>query len=166
MKETDFTRTTMRSLKALAGRFWFHKIADSGTLEFSRPRAIDVVASWNGHFIGIEFKLHKSLNAFPLKSVRLDQMECLSELHASGATALIIIGVYLGPRKRIAYSIPIDTWLQTVTVLDPKAKSVRLQDVFADYGHVLPATVTQWTQSDLIALIGRHKYDARLSRDV
>lgn len=160
MNETDFTRETMRSLQALAGNFYYHKIADAGSQEYSHGRAIDVVCSWGGHFIGIEFKLHKKPTcAFALSSVRDYQIEQLVALHNTKATALLMIGVIEGPRKQCLYSIPIDIWLARTASL--QRKSVSLSAVFPDYGIDLPATKSKWLPTDLISILGRHQYHCR-----
>ena len=125
----------MTKLRDIAGdNLYWHKVADAGSLEFSQPRAVDVLASYRGKFIGMEFKLHKVKGAFALKHFRQHQYDELKRIEKSGGRALIIIGVYVdGGKHQEIYIIPVDCWfnLSTDHLYSP-LKSIKLKEVRFD----------------------------------
>jgi len=145
MKETPYIRKIMIKLRDIAGdSLYWHKVADAGSLEFSQPRAVDVLASYHGKFIGMEFKLHKVKGAFALKRFRQSQYDELDRIDKSGGRALIVIGVYVdnGKHQEI-YIIPFVEWHKLLEGFAGRperigvpiiGKSIKLNhDVFNDF---------------------------------
>ena len=131
MRETDYIRKIMIKVKDVASDdLYYHKVADAGSLAYSQPRAVDVLASYQGQFIGMEWKLHKTKGAFALKHFRQHQYDELDRVAKSGGRALIVIGVYVdGGKHQEVYIIPFVHWGNLITddYYQP-LKSVKLQD--------------------------------------
>ena len=144
----------MTKLFDIAGDdLYWHKVADAGSLEFSQPRAVDVLASYRGKFIGMEFKLHKVKGAFALKRFRQSQYDELDRIAKSGGRALIVIGVYVdnGKHQEI-YIIPFTHWFNLMTDrFYAPLKSVKLKDEqFAPYRLKLSKIIDRQTATTIL----------------
>lgn len=116
MRETQHIKKIMDKIAPIAGDdLYWHKVADAGSLEYSQPRAVDVLASYRGKFIGMEWKLHKTKGAFALKRFRQHQYDELKRIEKSGGRALIVIGVYVDNGKfQEIYIVPYQKWSSDV----------------------------------------------------
>jgi len=134
MNEAIITRQIMQNWKRqqINLLFW-HKIADP-TIggDVTNARAVDVVACFNGVFIGMEFKIKKDDRAFPMKRIRTGQINTLCDIEKAGGVGLLMVVVYKGPYNKCVYAIPVHRWLEKVTEVWPKCKSIRIEDHFAD----------------------------------
>lgn len=133
MNETTFTRQVMKNWQRQRPyMLWYHKIADP-TLgqKYTNERAIDVVVCFNGHFIGMEWKLKKDERAFPIKRVRDGQVKTLCDIEVAGGKGFIMIGVYLATGVKYVYAIPISRWNEQVAKTTDR-KSIRLEGCFTD----------------------------------
>jgi penicillin-binding protein-related factor A (putative recombinase) len=133
MKETQYIAKIMNKLVLVAGNdLYYHKVADAGSLQYSQPRAVDVLASYQGLFIGMEWKLHKTTGAFALSRFRESQYIELAKIEKSDARALVVIGVYSDKGKhQEIYIVPFSRWINLI--IDFKTgyqplKSIKLQD--------------------------------------
>ena len=142
MNETTFTRQFMqdwqRQRPALhcqhlqKNRVWYHKIADptyGGNV--TNTRAVDVIACFGGVCVGMEWKLKKDTRAFPIKRIREGQIETLRAIEQAHGIGFIMIAVYLGPREKCVYAIPIERWLEVV-VRTTTRKSICIETEFAN----------------------------------
>ena len=154
MKETPYIRKIMTKLRDIAGDdLYWHKVADAGSLEFSQPRAVDVLASYRGKFIGMEFKLHKVKGAFALKRFRQSQYDELDRIAKSGGRALIVIGVYVdnGKHQEI-YIVPFKDWENIFSEF--KGKSFHLDtEVFDPYRIKLSKIIDRQTAITILIRI-------------
>lgn len=131
MNETTITRQVMQNWQRQRGSLiWYHKIADpTFGGDVTNERAVDVVACYKGTFVGIEWKLKKDDRAFPLKRVRLGQVQTLCDIEAAGGVGLLAIAVYNGPYDKCVYMIPIQYWNNAVNAITDR-KSIRIEEAF------------------------------------
>lgn len=132
MNETTFTRSFMQGwLKKTKQTLLYHKIADpTWGSDVTGTRFVDVIASFDGRFIGMEWKLTNNHQGFSFSHIRPNQIKTLCDLDDSGASAFLMIGRYVSRTDKDVFAIPPVVWLQRISNI-PK-KSVRLDDVFSD----------------------------------
>jgi hypothetical protein len=133
MKETTATAHVMKNWYRQQPNLWWWKIPDyfRPGHNYSNPRAVDTLVCVNGHFITIEWKLHKSELGFAISRVRKEQIHTSTEVNRAGGTGMLAIIVYKGGIDRHLYMIPMDVWERVATsVLTTGKKSLRLIDAF------------------------------------
>lgn len=91
MKEADLIAWHGKKWLAASPGAFYYKIPD--TLGIGNKKPFDVIIDDRGKHYAIEFKLHKSHRAFPLKRVEPHQIENLQAAQANGRIATVYIGV-------------------------------------------------------------------------
>jgi penicillin-binding protein-related factor A (putative recombinase) len=111
VNETYITRQVLEAWHLREPSLYYHKVADAGGLDFSQPRAVDVLGWVNGRGFGIEFKLHKSATeAFAIAKVREDQVrELLWMRQTNGSAWLFIVQVH--GRESVLYALQPHEWI-------------------------------------------------------
>jgi len=111
MKEADFSLEIKHSLESQFKDVHYKKIPDqpfnpSSFVRFNPDKSYDSYVVIGGCFSALEYKLHKSKNAFPLKDVSLIQRASLMDVVDAGGNAYVVIGVrYESVRKAFFISI-------------------------------------------------------------
>ena len=115
-------------------RLWWWKIPDYTRpgAGYSNDRAVDVVACYNGVFVGIEFKIKKDDRAFPMNRIRDGQVKTLCDLEVAGGVGVIAIVVYKDKHDKCVYLIPIAEWNKEVKLTTDR-KSIRIEEKFSAY---------------------------------
>ncbi|MFA7286944.1 MAG: hypothetical protein WC052_04775 [Patescibacteria group bacterium] len=135
MNETTITRQIMKDWKRQNGSsLWSYKIPDPRFGSETNDRAVDIVACYDGVFIGIEWKITKNSRALPIDgcgSVRLGQLATLCDIEAAGGIGFVAVVVYHGPHDKCVYMVPIFDWNRMVAVID--TKSVHVEKVFPQW---------------------------------
>jgi len=133
MNETTITKQIMSNWQRQHPDSWWWKIPDymRPNSNYSNDRAVDVVACYDGTFVGIEWKLKKDNRAFPLKRVRDGQVKTLCDIEVAGGVGLLVIAVYVGPDDKCAYVIPVAQWnTEAREAHEAGRKSIRVEEVF------------------------------------
>jgi len=91
MKEADLIVWHRKQWLERRPLSWYYKIED--TLGIGNKKPFDVIIDDQGKHYAIEFKLHKSHNAFPLSAVKDHQIEYLQLAQANGRIATVYIGI-------------------------------------------------------------------------
>lgn len=108
----------------------WYKIPDAATQYTStHKRFVDVIASCNGTFLAIEWKLMKSKRGFPIRSIADNQIDVLSRVADSGGLGYLAIAQWLSRTEKNVFMIPVNKWIQAVE--QEERKSIRLQDIFS-----------------------------------
>lgn len=102
MRESVFCTEVVRSIRAQAG--WAYKVPDMPQSmlrgsRFNLPKAVDILACYEGRLYAIECKQIKKYEAFGLKNVRPSQAETLDSVGRAGGQAFVFLNV------RIAHAV-------------------------------------------------------------
>jgi penicillin-binding protein-related factor A (putative recombinase) len=134
MKEATIIKQVMDNWKRQHPyRLWAFKVPDYSHYysNHSNNRAVDVLACYDGVFVGMEWKIKKDKRAFPFDRVRDNQVQALCDIGVAGGVGLLMIVVYHGPQDKYAYAIPIEVWNECVFAA--QGKSVRIEEEFAQW---------------------------------
>jgi recombination protein U len=138
---------------------WYHKIADpTFGGDVTGGRAVDVVACYDGIFIGMEWKLKKDDRAFPIKRVRDGQVATLCDIEVAGGVGLLMIAKYKGPKDKCVYIIPIAQWNSAVRMaIKDGRKSVRVEELFENCrtGTQRTGAYTHWDMQFIERMVHR-----------
>lgn len=117
MKESEYlTHLRGRFLEKHPEGFWY-KIPDSMGVD-GQKRPYDVYALYDGIFLAIEGKMHKSIEPFYFSNIRPHQIYNLRKTFKNGGRAYISIGVRCNisssQKKRLNYKysrVSLDIWI-------------------------------------------------------
>jgi len=158
MNETISTTQFMKDWqRQRSDLLWWFKIPDHSrpmaAANISGKRAVDVIACYNGLLIGMEWKLKKDKRAIPCRRVRINQIETLCNIEVAGGLGLLMIMVYLGPRDKAVYAIPIAEWNKQTQLIYEKSnrKSIRIEEIFPQY-KMLQHQIGQYKHWDITLL--------------
>lgn len=113
MLEKHFAAEVANSIERQLYKCSYRKIPDqiyNPMARFNPEKKYDAYVIYKGHHTSLEYKLHKTNNAFPLSAVRDIQKAALLEDFEAGANAYIIIGVRT-PEIKEAYVVPINMFI-------------------------------------------------------
>jgi penicillin-binding protein-related factor A (putative recombinase) len=96
MRESAFNTEVVNSLRD--AKAWAYKIADmphfaGAKFRFDKPKPCDVVACFDGRFIGIESKQLKGFEAFGLRHLRPHQVEALDAMTEAGGDTWVFLNI-------------------------------------------------------------------------
>jgi len=123
MKESDFALEMEHSILRILKGCHYKNIPDAiynPRGRFNPEKGYDAYVSYKGHFTAIEYKLHKTKNAWPLNSVRLSEKVNLREVDESGGNAYIVLGIRYH-MVRLAYFMPIKVYYKYLNTLNRKS---------------------------------------------
>lgn len=108
MKEADLIRQHRDHWLKKSPDAFYYKIPDVGAA-LGNKKPFDVFILDNGRSYAKEFKLHKSLHAWPISKLKDHQVEGLWKAHMNGAEATLFVGVrvLLSPRERDRLELPV-----------------------------------------------------------
>jgi hypothetical protein len=117
MKESAYlTHLRGRFLERHPDGFWY-KIPDSMGVD-GQKRPYDVYAFYDGNFLAIEGKMHKTIKPFYFSSIRPHQIYNLRKVHRNKGDAYVSLGVRCeiskSDRARLAYKyskVSLDIWI-------------------------------------------------------
>ena len=123
MKEAAINTALRRSLE-VAGAYAY-KIADTPArgfgMQFSPAKPCDLIACFEGRFVGIETKLLAGYKAFGWRNLRDSQRESLAAIDGAGGLALVAAVVYVPRRLKRLFLWPwsevFDGWRLTAEEL-------------------------------------------------
>lgn len=117
MKESAYlTHLRARFFENHPQGFWY-KIPDSMGVD-GQKRPYDVYAFYDGTFMAIEGKMHKSIKPFYFSSIRPHQIYNLRKTHQNNGLAYVSVGVRCeiseSDKKRLGYKyakVSLDIWI-------------------------------------------------------
>jgi len=97
MRESVFNTEIVNSLRACGA--WAYKISDSPAswtmkqTRFTPDKPCDIIGCYNGKFFAIEGKQIKKVKAFGQSTMRLSQIESLTEILDKGGRSFVFLNV-------------------------------------------------------------------------
>ena len=126
MNESDFALEMKHSIDRQLRNIHYNKIPDqvfNPNARFNPEKDYDAYITYKGCFTAMEYKLHKTSNAFPLSKVTLIQRSALLEARESGCHAYVIICVRYGNVRR-TFFIMIEEFLSYCKTNDRKSMPI------------------------------------------
>lgn len=125
-----------------------HKIPNTLFGSFGRRGIYDILALYNGVYVGIECKVISSALSFPFGRVEPQQVSALEEVQKCGGRGVILINVRV-PRKQDAYIVPINDFLHLRSTLDRKSIPNTIIKSFDKLDRIKIGTSNGWDVSKL-----------------
>jgi penicillin-binding protein-related factor A (putative recombinase) len=110
MNEKDFASEIKTSIEKQLQPSHYHKIPDqiyNPNARFNVEKKYDAYVLWQGRFTALEYKIHKTSNAWSFDSVRPIQKMSLLEVKRAGGKAYIVLNVRFDNIRK-CYFIPIE----------------------------------------------------------
>lgn len=109
MRESDFAAEIMHSFKQQFKNCHYNNIPDSiynPAGRFNPTKKYDAYCFYKKKFIALEYKLHKTQQAFDFNHVTVLQLNDLQEVIDNGGTAYVVLGIrYKNIRKAFFISV-------------------------------------------------------------
>lgn len=129
MLEKDFVREIKHSIESSLKPCYFLKIPDqpyNPSATFNPEKHFDAFVLYKGCFSALEFKIHRSHQAFSFSKVSLIQKTALLSIAEAGGNAYVVIGIrHKNIRKAIFITIEDYIMLEK----ESKHKSVKLLEL-------------------------------------
>lgn len=129
MREAQFNSEVVKSLKHWGA--WAWKIPDMPVsmlqaLRFSPDHPCDIVAAYQGRFLGIEGKMLKKYEAFGIRHLRPAQIRELDSMVDTGNDAYIFLNIRItAPRENKLIILPWKEWRDALHTASIKAEELR-----------------------------------------
>jgi len=123
--ERTFQTEFRQSLRTLPGVKFYHKIVDAG---FTNP--FDAVLCYNKAFLGLEYKISKSLTSIPLVNLfsnRAHELQALKRVKQAGGKEWILINIWNPHKWNYILAMDTEQYDYLVDAITPK-KSIKIND--------------------------------------